>query len=110
MNYLESAIEAQYIKIIPYEWLSKISLRLELYECPQGEKSLTGPIVFHMCIIRHAGVCSVKVDRTGINKNHNIFSSSRPDCFSLCSAGELSRFIVAQVVSDSCGRPERLAS
>ena len=42
INYLEPAIEAQYIKIVPNEWRNQISLRLELYGCSEGRKSRIG--------------------------------------------------------------------
>ena len=63
INHLEPTIEAQYIKIVPDEWRKQISLRLELYGCSQGEKSRI-EIVLHICIICHAGVYSVKADRS----------------------------------------------
>ena len=101
INYLEPAIEAQYIKIVPNEWRNQISLRLELYGCSEGRKSRIG-IVLHIRIC-HAAVCSFKEDKAVINRGQN-------NNYSVRSAGELWRFIVAQVLSDSRGRPERLAS
>ena len=108
INHLEPTIEAQYIKIVPDEWRNQISLRLELYGCSQGEKSRI-EIFLHICIICHAGVYSVKADRSYKQKAKQLLID-RPDYFSLCSAGDPWRFIVAQVVSGSRGRRERLAS
>ena len=80
--HLEPTIEAQYIKIVPDEWRNQISLRLELYGCSQGEKSRI-EIVLHICIICHAGVYSVKADRSYKQKAQQLLIESARLLFTL---------------------------
>ena len=82
INHLEPTIEAQYIKIVPDEWRNQISLRLELYGCSQGEKSRI-EIVLHICIICHAGVYSVKADRSYKQKAQQLLIESARLLFTL---------------------------